>query len=292
MARRTKRRTDLAAVDLKLHGNHTVRTTGTCVLGYEMSSATNTTCVKPEFRPHSGWEGSSGQALLQLQGIDGGVLNGTDANTPPILLTEHTYTIPAPMLEPKERMFAGYQQPYVFTPDLGQLVRMASAPEVCVHVRSIAAMCATARRDRWYLCCTCIVLNCRYSKIQYELDFSLGAEVDIGCGTAVVGDAAVDANIPRTTFAHPLSMHHLSWQYPMGRGDLKADPQIPGHFANRCPRYHRFRVTRPGNVTFDTCASMMTVGVEVFKRTNDSNASEPRIAADWTAGRWQGWEKG
>ena len=79
----------------------------TCALGYETTSASNSTCIQPEFRPHSGWQGSSEQAELQLKGID-----NTDTGTP-MLLTKHKYTIPAPKLEPKERKFAGYAQPFL-----------------------------------------------------------------------------------------------------------------------------------------------------------------------------------
>ena len=78
----------------------------------------------------------------------------------------------APRLEPKERRFVGYEQPY--------------------------------------------------TKIHYELDFSRGADVDIGCGTTVVGDSTEDGLIPRTRFTHPCSMHALSYQWPNGRGNLKA----------------------------------------------------------------------
>ena len=54
------------------------------------------------------------------------------------------------------------------------------------------------------------------SKIYYELDFSLGAEVDFGCGTTVFGDGALDvAQVPKTkeNVAHPLSMYSLQWAY-------------------------------------------------------------------------------
>ena len=170
----------------------------TCGLGYETASATNTTCVRPEFRPHSGWD----QSHLQLRSMTGAILNNTGTATP-ILLANHTYTIPAPMLEPKERKFVGYEQPFL--------------------------------------------------KIRYELDFSMGAEVDIGCGTSVVGDGSADTPVAKDEagLAHPLSMYEYSYQWPFGRANLKADPPDYGHFeAALCPRYHRFRVTTPGNLTF------------------------------------------
>ena len=162
----------------------------TCALGYETASASNnnnTTCIQPEFRPYSGWQGSSDQALLQLQDVDGAVLKATGTGTP-ILLTGHTYMIPAPKLEPMERRFAGYAQPFV--------------------------------------------------KIRYELDFSRGAEVDIGCGTTVVGDGSVDKNIPKDKagLAHPLSMHEWSYQWALGRANLKTEPPDYGYFPQRCPR--------------------------------------------------------
>lgn len=128
----------------------------TCVLGYEWDG---TMCDWPNsFRPHKGW-GDREQSLLKLQDTRGKVAeqyagSGAAAVTS-VLLTEHTYTIPAPLLEPKELMFAGYEQPY--------------------------------------------------SKIHYELDFSRGSEVDIGCGTAAAGDGAVDGRIPKSFDAHPLS---------------------------------------------------------------------------------------
>ena len=67
-----------------------------------------------------------------------------------------------------------------------------------------------------------------YSKIHYELDFSLGAEVDIGCGTEVVGDGTEDPDISKSVRAHPLSMHSYSYQMTNGRGNLNADPPDPG----------------------------------------------------------------
>ena len=66
-----------------------------------------------------------------------------------------------------------------------------------------------------------------YSKIHYELDFSLGAEVDIGCGTEIVGDGSKDPNIPKDVYAHPLTMHESSYQLTAGRRNLNADP--PDH---------------------------------------------------------------
>ena len=66
-----------------------------------------------------------------------------------------------------------------------------------------------------------------YSKIHYELDFSLGAEVDLGCGTEVVGDGSKDPNIPKDVYAHPLTMHEASYQVTTGRRNLNADP--PDH---------------------------------------------------------------
>ena len=89
------------------------------MLGYETATTSNITCVKPEFRPQKGW--AADYTLLRLQDArnvtikyDDGALHET-TGTPrqiPILLTGHTYTIPAPMLEPKESQFVGYQQPH------------------------------------------------------------------------------------------------------------------------------------------------------------------------------------
>lgn len=109
-----------------------------------------------------------------------------------------------------------------------------------------------------------------YSKITYELDFLLprGEEqVDIGCGTSVVGNGENDPKVPKSELAHPLSMQEFSFQFPVGRANLKADPQEYGHYPWGCPRYHRFRVTSPGNFTFvrsrlrpsSCCMSCMSV---------------------------------
>ena len=143
----------------------------TCTLGYESETiggangtAATTTCIKPTFRPRKGW---TGRAQLSLQDHTGTKLVPDAAtNTPVTLLTDQTYTIPAPPLEPKERSFVGYELPS--------------------------------------------------SKIYYELDFSLGAEVDFGCGTPVFGDGTHDAShVPKTkeNIAHPLSMYSHQWSY-------------------------------------------------------------------------------
>ena len=141
-----------------------------CGLGYETTSATNTTCIKPPFRPYRGWEVSTERARLQLQDIRDIAIeyaNSTNNSTGvPILFAEHTYTIPAPQLD-KDDLFVGYMQPF--------------------------------------------------SKIHFELDFLkilAPRAVDIGCGTTVVGNGAGDSNIPRKTFAHPLSMNRAQFQYP------------------------------------------------------------------------------
>ena len=152
----------------------------TCSLGYETISADDTTCVQPDFKPARGWEGSSDKARLVLQDKLGRAVTQSSDAQAPALLTKHTYTIPAPLLQPKERKFAGYEQPY--------------------------------------------------SRIHYELDFALGAEVDLGCGTAVVGDASSDINIPKTVDKHPMSMHEFSYQFPSGR----ATTTDPGYYPARC----------------------------------------------------------
>ena len=105
-----------------------------------------------------------------------------------------------------------------------------------------------------------------YSRIRYELDFSPGAEVDLGCGTAVIGNGEFDSNIPKDVFTHPLSMHHNSYQWVSGRSNLKADPPDPGYFPHRCPRYHRFKVTQPGNFTFVRHTAWQAVRVCTLKR--------------------------
>lgn len=57
-------------------------------------------------------------------------------------------------------------------------------------------------------------------------------------------------------------------------------PRVSGNL-NRCPRYHRFKLTSPGNVTFDSCASMMTIGIRLFKRTDNLSKSDARMTSDW-----------
>ena len=111
-------------------------------------------------------------------------------------------------------------------------------------------LCTFKPRNAVYLDDQFVGYKQPYSRIRYELDFSLGAEVDLGCGTAVVGNGAGDKNIPKDVFAHPLSMKQMSYQWFTGRSNLKADPPDPGFYPNRCPRYHRFKVTQPGNFTF------------------------------------------
>ena len=81
-----------------------------CVLGYETTSETNATCVKPEFRPHRHWKANYSRLRLQdTRGI--AIAHDTGGTDAPILLTGHSYEIPAPRLEPKTRLFAGYKLP-------------------------------------------------------------------------------------------------------------------------------------------------------------------------------------
>lgn len=207
----------------------------TCTLGFEPASATDRTCVKPDFRPYKDWEGSPRQANLTFQDAVPVIVRDAKANTITttyILKTKREYTIPGPgeadgPLEPKERKFVGYEQPY--------------------------------------------------TKIRYELDFSLGQEVDIGCGTAVVGDASQDKPITKDHFDHPFSMNEFNFVWA-GRWDLTNLTETPGYYPWKCPRYHRFSVTRRGNFTFDTCASVMPMALNLYKKANQS-ASEPRMTS-------------
>ena len=84
-----------------------------CVLGYERTSDTNATCVKPGFRAHRGWGGGKSDAQLQPHDARGNVVKNDAGADTFALLTKHTYTIPAPALEPKETQFVGYKQPCV-----------------------------------------------------------------------------------------------------------------------------------------------------------------------------------
>lgn len=126
-----------------------------------------------------------------------------------------------------------------------------------------------------------------FSKIHYELDFSRGSDVDIGCGSDVDGDGLHDAKISKSVVAHPLSRDLWNYQMPGSHGNRNADPPDPGNFMSNCPRYHRFKVTKPGNFTFDSCSSAMTQGISIMRQTgiNISN-SEPSM--NITTGRFNG----
>ena len=64
----------------------------------------------PAPRPYRGWQSSEERARLQLQDARGAAIKGDTVT----LLTDHTYTIPAPkLLQQKNEMFVGYKQPYV-----------------------------------------------------------------------------------------------------------------------------------------------------------------------------------
>ena len=75
-----------------------------------------------------------------------------------------------------------------------------------------------------------------FTKIRYKLDFSRGAEVDIGCGTTVIGDGRGDNNVAKDEagLRLPSSMHAWSFQWPIMRvGNLKATPPQYGFFPQR-----------------------------------------------------------
>ena len=223
-----------------------------CVLGYETASSTkNTSCVKPPFRPYRGW--SANHSWLRLQDTLRGtaaVRNASTGVTVATLLTGHTYSIPAPQLEPKERHYVGYKPPH--------------------------------------------------TQIFYELDFSRGAEVDIGCGTTVVGDSTLDGMVSKNKTKHPLSMQRFSYAWMVGRrnNNVNASPPDFGVYPQKCPRYHRFRVTVPGTFTFDTCGSTASLGLNLYKQTSDLAKSESRVMPksegrtlqDNSTKSWQGFE--
>ena len=81
----------------------------TCVLGYETTSALNTTCVKPGFKPYRGWLADYSRLWPHdTHGLPAkGSARTAERTSTPALLAQHTYTIPAPRLEPKERRFVG-----------------------------------------------------------------------------------------------------------------------------------------------------------------------------------------
>ena len=199
-----------------------------CVLGYETSGADDSTCIKPGFRPYREW--ASLKSELKLQDTNGFVVEPDTSTNKTVILTGHTYTIPKPQLEPKERMFAGYKEPH--------------------------------------------------TQIRYELDF-IGADVDFGCGGAVVGNGAGDEQVRKDVYGHPTSMDPFSYHWPVGLGNLNAKTPDYGYHPERCPRYHRFKVISPGNFTFDTCSSSMFVGIQIYKRTDNLSQSEPRMTSDW-----------
>ena len=85
-----------------------------------------------------------------------------------------------------------------------------------------------------------------FTKIQYELDWTRGAEVDLGCGTMAVGDSTHDPLISKGGAflypdglsipgpKHPGSMRRLSYQWPNGQRNIQT--KDPGFYNQRCPR--------------------------------------------------------
>ena len=85
-----------------------------------------------------------------------------------------------------------------------------------------------------------------FTKIQYVLDWTRGAEVDLGCGTMAVGDSTRDPLISKggaflypggpsvSGPKHPNSMHRISYQWLNGQRNLQAND--PGFYSQRCPR--------------------------------------------------------
>ena len=109
--------------------------------------------------------------------------------------------------------------------------------------------------------------------------------MDLGCGTSVAGNGAVDKPIPKDAagLMHPLSMMEWSYQWVAGRRITTPNGTTLdyGYFPQGCPRYHRFTVLKPGNFTFDTCSSMMAAAVSILKRTDNLGESEPRMTHEW-----------
>ena len=75
-----------------------------CVLaGYETSSTSNTTCVKPGFRPYRDWaDDYSRLKLRDTSGIAVEHVVGQGGTLQPVLLTEHTYEIPVSAKAPPD----------------------------------------------------------------------------------------------------------------------------------------------------------------------------------------------
>jgi len=114
-----------------------------CALGYEAASANDTTCVKPPFKTYRGWAGSPEKTRLTVRDNFGRALKQSGGADAPALLTEallteHAYTIPAPMLMPKERKFAGYTQPY------SKIVRVLPSPPLLRNGECFGGVCSCA----------------------------------------------------------------------------------------------------------------------------------------------------
>ena len=88
-----------------------------CMLGFETAGPDNATCVMPVFRPYRAWAANYSRLRLQGPGALGndekghmfgsGAITEPSASNVPRLLTGHTYTMPAPLLEPKQQTFVG-----------------------------------------------------------------------------------------------------------------------------------------------------------------------------------------
>ena len=164
-----------------------------CALGYEATNAGDTdniTCAQPTFRPYRGWEA---------------YLKTTLANESIPLLklvdTRRNVTV--------ERANYAARTPILLTD----------------HTYSIAVPERLKQHEVMF-----VGYVQPYLQIRYELDFTRGAEVDIGCGTAVIGNGTRDKPTPKTRTDHPLSMSKVGHYWP---GDV-SDVCLPSFFLPRC----------------------------------------------------------
>lgn len=119
-----------------------------------------------------------------------------------------------------------------------------------------------------------------FTKIKYELDFTNGAEVDIGCGSKVLGNYANDEPVGfDTPGVHHQPYHMAEWgaQFIEHHGYVVEDGKEGLTKAiDKFPRHYRFEVTKPGDFTFETCNSQFHQAVMLFRQV-PPNQSERGI---------------
>jgi hypothetical protein len=79
-----------------------------CTIGYEPTSAGDSTCIKPPFRPYRGWNVSKQfTKMIKIEGSNPVAESDSTTTNTVVLRKGQTYHIPAPLLEPKETQFVG-----------------------------------------------------------------------------------------------------------------------------------------------------------------------------------------